>query len=98
MNRDEALRRLRANEFAFRAKGAGALYLFGSTARDEAGPTSDLDLLVDPACQETFDLFDLIELRDEIADRLAVNIDIIVDSTRRNRFRTVIEPDLLRVF
>ena len=98
MSRDEAVERLRANEGAIRAKGVGALYLFGSTARDEAGPASDLDILVDPECRETFDLFNLIELRDEIAGRLAVNVDVIVGSERKGRFRAAIEPDLVRVF
>ena len=31
-----------------------ALYLFGSHARDEAGPTSDVDVFIDPAPDRDF--------------------------------------------
>lgn len=45
----EAVAKLKAAEPALRARGVGALYLFGSYARDEAGPESDLDVFIDPA-------------------------------------------------
>lgn len=47
MNRDEVITRLKALETRLRAHGVAALYLFGSYARDEARPDSDLDLLAD---------------------------------------------------
>jgi hypothetical protein len=47
MNRAEVITKLKAVEPALRAHGVAALYLFGSYARDEAGPDSDLDVFVD---------------------------------------------------
>ena len=47
MKRDVALAKLRPFEDRLRARGIRALYLFGSTARDESRETSDLDLLFD---------------------------------------------------
>lgn len=44
MNRDDAIAKLKGAESAIRAMGATALYLFGSTARNEAKPTSDVDI------------------------------------------------------
>jgi predicted nucleotidyltransferase len=48
MNRAEVITRLKAIEPALRAHGVGALYLFGSYARDEARGDSDVDVFVDP--------------------------------------------------
>jgi predicted nucleotidyltransferase len=47
MKRDEVLALLKSVEPALRAQGVEALYLFGSHARDEARPESDIDVLVD---------------------------------------------------
>lgn len=46
ISRAEAIRRLRAAESEIRALGVGRLALFGSVVRDEAGPDSDVDVLV----------------------------------------------------
>ena len=47
MNRATVLATLKQLEPRLRAQGVAALYLYGSRARDEAGPGSDLDILVD---------------------------------------------------
>jgi uncharacterized protein len=54
MRRDEVVARLKQTEPALRGVGVGALYLFGSHARDEAGPTSDVDVFIDPAPDRDF--------------------------------------------
>ena len=47
MRRDDALAILGAHHEEIAAFGVSALSLFGSVARDEAGPQSDADLLVE---------------------------------------------------
>ena len=47
MDRNEAITRLREHEAELKALGVQHLYLFGSTARDEAGSKSDVDLFFD---------------------------------------------------
>jgi uncharacterized protein len=54
MRRDEVVARLKQTEPALRGVGVAALYLFGSHARDEAGPTSDVDVFIDPAPDRDF--------------------------------------------
>ena len=53
MRKIEVIRRIKdhKDEIAFKAE---ALYLYGSTVRDEATPASDIDLFVDPAPGFTF--------------------------------------------
>jgi uncharacterized protein len=47
LRRDDAIRLLKECEPKLRARGVLGLSLFGSTARDEARPDSDLDVLID---------------------------------------------------
>jgi predicted nucleotidyltransferase len=49
MRRNEVIAKLKETEPALRGFGVGALYLFGSHARDEAKSGSDVDVFVDPA-------------------------------------------------
>jgi uncharacterized protein len=54
MRRDDVIFRLRQTEPALRALGVGALYLFGSYARDQGEVGSDVDVFVDPAPSKEF--------------------------------------------
>jgi predicted nucleotidyltransferase len=56
MRRADVLDRLRTVEPALRAHGIGGLYLFGSLSRDEGSPTSDIDLFIDAAGEDFYDL------------------------------------------
>jgi predicted nucleotidyltransferase len=60
MNRAEIITQLRAVEPALRAHGVAALYLFGSYARGEAGPDSDVDVFVDKAPGRPFGFDELM--------------------------------------
>lgn len=59
MRRDDALAKLRNLEPYLRARGLAHVYLFGSVARDEAGPGSDVDVAFDIAPGADFDAFDM---------------------------------------
>jgi predicted nucleotidyltransferase len=56
MRRDEVIAKLKETEPALKAFGVGALYLFGSHARDDAQPHSDIDVFVDVAPGAAFGL------------------------------------------
>jgi hypothetical protein len=58
--------------------GASNVSVFGSFARGEAGPKSDLDLLVD--LDPSRSLLDHIHLQHELEDLLGVRVDVL---TRR---------------
>ena len=47
MNRAEIINKIKAAEPQLRAHGIAGLYLFGSYARDEAQPDSDVDVFID---------------------------------------------------
>lgn len=57
--------------------GAQHVRVFGSVARGEAGPSSDIDLLVQ--MEEGRSLLDLIELSQELESVLRRKVDILTD-------------------
>lgn len=97
MNRQEALTRLQAASPRLKAAGVGALYLFGSTARDEAGPASDVDLFFDPA-HNRLSLFDVMEVRDIAQELVGVTVDVMTRNSIHPYLRQRIEAEAIRVF
>ncbi|HWF61338.1 MAG TPA: nucleotidyltransferase family protein [Nitrospira sp.] len=57
--------------------GAHHIRVFGSLARGEAGPTSDIDLLVQ--MDKGRSLLDLIELTQELESVLQRKVDVLTD-------------------
>jgi predicted nucleotidyltransferase/DNA-binding XRE family transcriptional regulator len=78
-----------------RTYGARNVRLFGSTARGEAGPDSDIDLLVDLEPGRT--LLDLVALRREASTLLGVDVDVVTAGTLRDTVRLEAERDAVPV-
>ena len=74
MRRDEALAILAAHRQELHAMGVASLSLFGSVARDEAGPDSDVDLLVE--VRRPFGLFALARLERYLESILGRPVDV----------------------
>jgi len=98
MRRDDAIRLLKQAEPELRARGVRALALFGSTARDEAGRDSDVDVLVELDMSRHPTLVDLCGMRLLIQDRLGRNTDIAIRDDLRPAFKANIDADAVRVF
>lgn len=64
---------------------AGAPRVFGSVARGDDKPGSDLDLLVDFA--DDASLLDEVGLRLDLAELLQVEVDVVASDTLRGPFR-----------
>jgi predicted nucleotidyltransferase len=71
------------------------LALFGSVARNEAGPDSDVDLLV--TLGPDGDLFDLINLGFALEERLGVKVDLTTPKALKPLTRPSIARDLIQV-
>ena len=98
MKKVEAINRLKPFERRLRERGINALYLFGSTARDEAGETSDLDLLYEYDPSRKFSLFDQAGAMLELSDELGAKVDLVSRVGLRPRLRARIEGEMVRVF
>ena len=75
----DQLRKLRRDEILALADRYGAMNVrvFGSVARGESGPESDLDLLVD--MQKGRSLLDLVAFWQDLEDLLHCHVDVITD-------------------
>lgn len=72
--------------------GATALYLFGSTARNEAKATSDVDIFFDRDPTKKFGLIELAGMEHLLEDALGAKVDL----TTRDSLHPVLKADIER--
>jgi len=97
MNRDEAITRLKEHEAELKRLGVDHLYLFGSTARDEAGDGSDIDLFFDYP-KGKLGLFELMDVKERAASILGRETDIMTRDSLHPHLRRRIEESAVLVF
>jgi hypothetical protein len=95
MRRDAALRLLREHRAEIEAFGVKSLSLFGSVARDEAGPDSDVDILVEFEGQTRFRQY--MGLKELIESLLGTRVDLATPGMIRTELAASVSRDLLRV-
>jgi hypothetical protein len=95
MTRDEVIERIQGQRQQLAALGVRKLSLFGSMARDEAGPDSDVDLLVEFEAKATFDGY--MDVKILLEDLLGRRVDLGTESALRPEVRPEVEKELLRV-
>jgi predicted nucleotidyltransferase len=96
MNRKQALQVLaRSKHELMRRYGVTRLALFGSTARDEARPDSDVDILVafdGPATSERY-----FGVQFYLEDALGRQVDLVTEKAMRPELRPYIERESVSV-
>jgi predicted nucleotidyltransferase len=98
MKRADAIRKLRTFASALKERGATSLYLFGSTARDQATGTSDLDLFLDYDPRGKFNAFDLVAAKRLLQQGMGVEVDLTTRNGLHPLIRKQIESEAARVF
>jgi uncharacterized protein len=98
MRRNEAITALKGQADAVKAFGATALYLFGSTARDRATISSDLDLFIDYDLAGRFSLVELVGIKQLLEHRLGIQVDLTTRDSLDPLLRNRIEASAERIF
>ena len=98
MKRRDAIEALRRQTDALKALGATGLYMFGSTARDEATSQSDLDLFIEYDRDSHFSLVELVGIKQLLERRIGVPVDVTTRDSLDARLRDRIEASAERVF
>jgi hypothetical protein len=98
MRLQHAVNRLKDQEASLRKRGATALYLFGSTARDEARPESDVDVFIEYDPRSRFNGFDLVALKRLLEEQLGVTVDLTTRNGLHPMLKAGIEREALKIF
>jgi predicted nucleotidyltransferase len=96
--RERVLDVLRRHERELRARGLTRLAVFGSTARGDLGPESDVDLLIEVDSASRFGLFAFLDLKNDLAGLLGRSVDLAFADAMRPRLRETVLRDAVEVF
>lgn len=95
MDRAEVLRLLEEHRPEWERFDVRSLAVFGSVARGEARPGSDVDVLVEFGSTVTFDNF--MGLKIYLEDLLGTRVDLGTPDDLRPQLRRSVEREMLRV-
>lgn len=95
MNSQLVREMLKSHTHRLRELGVESLSLFGSVARDQASPGSDVDLLVQFAGPPSFDRY--MDLKLLLEESLGAKVDLVTPRALRPALRHRIEKDAIRV-
>lgn len=96
MKRDQVLAIVTAHQEELKKLGVRSLDLFGSVARDEARPDSDVDFLVE--FDQTAGLFQLFQVQFYLEDLLECSVDLGTRDSLREHLREPVSKDVIHVF
>lgn len=96
MNKEQVLATLANHRQELEALGVKSLDLFGSVARDEARPDSDIDFLVE--FSKPGGLFQLFEVQHYLEDLFGCDIDLGTEDALREHLREPVLQEVIRAF
>jgi uncharacterized protein len=98
MDREQVIATLRDHEQELKEAGIVRLSLFGSTARGDGGPESDVDLLAAFDESRRLSLLDVVGIEIQLTDLLGVRVDLSEEGTLKERIQQSVEAEVLRAF
>lgn len=98
MTREELLQKLRDLAPEIKAEGVASMSLFGSRARGDAKPDSDIDLLIDVAPEVRFSLLNVSGIGLLVQDATGLPAQVSLRRSLDARTKERIQDDLIRVF
>ena len=94
-SRDEITKTLAEHRQELSGLGVKRLALFGSAAREQDSPESDVDFLVRFSAPSTFDLY--MNLKFWLEDLIGRPVDLVTEKALRPELRASVERDAIRV-
>jgi len=95
---DQVIAKLREHEPELKASGIARLSLFGSVARGDSGPESDVDLMAEFDLGTKLTLFSLSGVRLRISDILGVPVDLAERRMLKDEVKARAEREAIVVF
>ena len=94
MTRENVLRIIAEHRQEISARGVQSIAIFGSFARGEQGPDSDVDVLVE--FSRPVGLFDFIRLKSFLEKILGRHVDLVTPDALKTKFRDRILKEAVR--
>jgi len=98
MQRSELLDVIKALQPRLEAEGVDHLALFGSRARGDNKPASDLDLLIEVDQARQFSLLDLIGVEHIVENATGMSANAVMRRSLKRDFATAIAKDVIEIF
>lgn len=98
MKRDEIIRKLRDREADLRAQGVAHAALFGSVARGDDRPESDIDIMVELAPDARIGLFQYVGIVHFLDDMFAGRVDVANRDGLKPLVRPAVEREAIYAF
>lgn len=98
MDAEAVIARLRAHRAELEAAGVAHAGVFGSVARGEAGPGSDIDVLIDFAPDHRPTIYDYVEAKQRVAALFDGHVDVVARVALAARMRDAVLRDVIHAF
>jgi predicted nucleotidyltransferase len=98
MTREQVLATLRSHERALRHSGVLHAALFGSLARGDAGPDSDIDIMIEIAPNAAVGVYEYAGLKLFIADLFDGPVDVVDRDGLKAHVRPAATADAIYAF
>jgi uncharacterized protein len=98
VNTEEALAILRRSEPALRARGVRRAALFGSVARGDNRPDSDIDIMIEIDPEAPVGVFDYVGLKEYIAGLFEGSVDVVSQESLKPYARPAATADAIYAF
>jgi uncharacterized protein len=95
MNSHDAIETLRKSEHALRALGVRRAALFGSVARGDNRPDSDIDIMVEIDPEAHITVFDYVGLKEYIACLFDAPVDVVSRDSLKPHVRPAATADAI---
>jgi uncharacterized protein len=98
MSQEQLISQLREVRANLQSRGVSHLAMFGSRARGNFRPDSDVDLLLDVKLDQRFSLLDLVEVERIVSDKTKLPANAFMRRSLDAEFRKSIDPDIIEIF
>ncbi|MDQ6703633.1 MAG: nucleotidyltransferase domain-containing protein [Pseudomonadota bacterium] len=98
MNSEDILARLKENEAALRARGVAHAALFGSRARVDNRPGSDIDIMIEIDPESHIGVYDYAGLKVYIAEFFDAPVDVVSREGLKSYIRPAATADAIYAF